>query len=290
MFLEMVRSEGLSHLSCMLGDGGEAAVIDPRRDTERYFDIVQREGVRITHVFETHRNEDYVVDSREVARHTGARIYHGSQLPLRYGTAVTEGESFRIGALKLQVLDTPGHTLESISITLADTGFSDDPVAVFTGDTLFVGEVGRTDFYPDRAQEVAGLLYDSTFHKLLPLGDQVIVCQAHGTGSVKIPSVYAGRLPRRVDSAADFTLLDVRSRGEFEAGHLPDSTSGYADELPLRLSEMRRERPVTTFCGSGQRAVIATSILRNAGFEGAEVCLGSMQACEKLGRPVIPRK
>jgi hydroxyacylglutathione hydrolase len=184
MFLEIVRSEGLSHLSYIVGDGNQAAVIDPRRDSAIYLDIAYREGARITHIFETHRNEDYVIGSKDLARCTGADIYHGGALPFEYGDAVGDGNTFELGEVLLQIIETPGHTEESISLTLMDKAFGDSAVGVFTGDALFIGDVGRTDFYPDRAEEVAGKLYDSIFNKLLPLGDQTILYPAHGAGSV----------------------------------------------------------------------------------------------------------
>ena len=167
-----------------MGSGGEAAVIDPRRDIDAILDLARANELRITHVFETHRNEDYLVGSLELARVTGCDIYHGARMDFRYGKPVKEGDRFRLGTLDLAILETPGHTEESISIVLADTEVSGLPLMVFTGDALFAGEVGRTDFYPGRKEEVAGELYDSLHRKILPLGDGVIVCPAHGGGSV----------------------------------------------------------------------------------------------------------
>lgn len=184
MFLETVRSEGLAHLSYVVGDANEAAVIDPRRDVDAYVDIALRQGARITTIFETHRNEDYVVGSLELAAATGARILHGKRLDFGYGEGVGEDERFDFGDLRLQVLETPGHTDESLSFALYHRTSGDSAVGVFTGDALFVGDVGRTDFYPDRAEEVAGALYHSIHDKILPLGDQAILYPAHGAGSV----------------------------------------------------------------------------------------------------------
>lgn len=184
MFLEKIKSDGIAHLSYILGDGMEAIVIDPRRDCRVYIEIAALYGMKITMIFETHRNEDYVIGSQDLARMTGASIYHGTALDFAYGEGVSEGDSFEVGDLRLSILETPGHTFESISIVVRDLNFGVDPVAVFTGDALFIGDVGRTDFYPDRAEEVAGALYDSIFGKLLPLGDQTILCPAHGAGSV----------------------------------------------------------------------------------------------------------
>lgn len=185
MFVEKLKSEGLAHLSYVVGDGNQAAVIDPRRDVDAYLDIAQRHGARITHVFETHRNEDYVVGSCELARRTGAQIFHGAALDFRYGSPVRDGMTFDLGDVRFRILETPGHTFESISIVLHDRAYGDAPVAVFTGDTLFIGDVGRIDLVPKgREPEAAAALYDSIFHKLLPLGDHVILFPAHGAGSV----------------------------------------------------------------------------------------------------------
>lgn len=184
MFLETVRSEGLSHISYILGHGGKCAVIDPRRDSQVYVDMAHERGAAITHIFETHRNEDYVIGSLDLARRTGAQIYHSGATQFDYGNSVSEGDRFELGDLELKILETPGHTFDSISIALFDQGFGQEAVSVFTGDALFIGDVGRTDFFPDRKEEVAGLLYDSIFQKLLPLGDHVILNPAHGAGSV----------------------------------------------------------------------------------------------------------
>jgi hydroxyacylglutathione hydrolase len=206
MFLETIRSEGLSHLSYILGDGNEAAVIDPRRDAKIYQEIAYRQGARITHIFETHRNEDYVTGSLELARLTDAKIHHGQAMQFEFGQPVADGDSFHIGHIRLDVLETPGHTLEHISLSLTDTASGEGPVAVFTGDTLFIGDVGRTDFYPDRAEEVAGMLYDSLHDKLLPLGDHVILYPAHGVGSV-CGSGMANREFSTLGSAAGRSIM-----------------------------------------------------------------------------------
>jgi hydroxyacylglutathione hydrolase len=184
MIFEKRVSTGLAHNSYLVGAGDEAAVIDPRRDIDAYLEIAERNSLRIIRVFETHRNEDYVIGSLELARVTGCEIHHGAKLDFRYGKPVREGDSFRVGSLELRILETPGHTEESISIVLSDIEVSGTPLMVFTGDALFAGEVGRTDFYPDRREEVAGELFDSLHRKILLLGDGVVVCPAHGGGSV----------------------------------------------------------------------------------------------------------
>ncbi|MDN7025889.1 MBL fold metallo-hydrolase [Methanoculleus sp. FWC-SCC1] len=185
MLFEKVKSDLLAHNSYMIGSGSEAAVIDPRRDCRIYTKIAESRNMTITRIFETHRNEDYVVGSRELARPTGAEIYHGAAIDFGYGNAAGEGDTFSIGTLRLRVLETPGHTKESLSYVLSDTAVSDDPLMVFTGDALFAGDVGRTDLAGDEMREkMSGMLYDSLHDKILPLGDDVIVCPAHGAGSV----------------------------------------------------------------------------------------------------------
>lgn len=184
MFLETVRSEGLGHLSYVVGDGDRCGVIDPRRDAQVYVDIAHRHEARITHILETHRNEDYVTGATDLAALTGAEIYRGAARGDAYGQGASEGDVYHLGAVSLRVLETPGHTDDSLSFALVDRRAGPDAVGVFTGDALFVGDVGRTDFYPDRAEAVAGLLYDSLHRKLVPLGDGVIIYPAHTSGSV----------------------------------------------------------------------------------------------------------
>ncbi|KPQ35060.1 MAG: Zn-dependent hydrolase [Porphyrobacter sp. HL-46] len=185
MLLEKIKTPGLSHLSYLVGSGGKAAVIDPRRDCELYLEKARAAGLEITHIFETHRNEDLVSGAPVLAAMTGARVLHGPnpERPVVYAETAREGDCFAIGQLEIRVLETPGHTDDHLAFALFDTAYADSAVGVFTGDALFVGDVGRTDFYPDRREEVAGLLFDS-LNKITALGDQAIVYPAHGAGSV----------------------------------------------------------------------------------------------------------
>ncbi|MFP4248331.1 MAG: MBL fold metallo-hydrolase [Armatimonadota bacterium] len=228
MFLKKIKSEGLAHLSYLIASGSEAAVIDPRRDVGEYIDTAREQGVTIKHIFETHRNEDYIIGSRELEERTGAIVHHHEHTDWGYGETVADGDSFELGQLRLEILHTPGHTFDSISIAVYDTEFSDDDaVAVFTGDALFIGDVGRTDFFPDRREEVAGLLYDAIFEKLLPLGDNTIIYPAHGAGSVCGES-----MADREDSTIGYErkhneVLQMTDRAEFveykasEFHHMP---------------------------------------------------------------------
>jgi hydroxyacylglutathione hydrolase len=184
MLFERIVSEGLAHHSYLIGDGGKAVVIDPRRDCEIYLKKAQQKGILITQVLETHRNEDYVIGSVELASRTSAQIWHAdSQWQYKYGRPVEEGRTWKLGGIQMEAVHTPGHTPGSMSYLLREEGGS--AVMIFTGDVLFAGEVGRVDLMGmDRAHEMAEKLYHSLFEKILPLGDGVIVCPAHGAGSV----------------------------------------------------------------------------------------------------------
>ncbi|MHB0876217.1 MAG: MBL fold metallo-hydrolase [Anaerolineae bacterium] len=184
MLLERIESKGLAHYSYLVGDGGEAVVIDPRRDCEIYVERAHRHGVRITHVLETHRNEDYLIGSLELTARTGAQVWHAdAELDYAYPTAVEDGQEWRVGSLRLRAMLTPGHTLGLMSYVLSTA--DGEPWMLFCGDLLFAGALGRTDLLgEERLVEMTGLLYDSIYGKALPLGDQVILCPAHGSGSV----------------------------------------------------------------------------------------------------------
>ena len=185
LFFEHIVSRGLAHNSYLIGSGTTAAVIDPRRDCRFYLELASRHECSITHIFETHRNEDYVIGSLELQRQCGAEIYHGSRMDFSYGNPVMEGDRFTLGSLEITVIETPGHTEESISLVVRDPGVSDQPYMVFCGDTLFAGDIARTDFFGrERNGEMAEKIFSSITEKLLPLGDGVIVCPAHGAGSV----------------------------------------------------------------------------------------------------------
>lgn len=185
MFIKKIKTPGLAHLSYVVGAAGQAVVIDPRLDCEVYIDEAAAEGCRIIHILETHRNEDLVTGSAALAELTDAQVYHGPDAAgeVVYADIISEGDTITMGPLTIKAIQTPGHTFDSMSYALYDGDFGDSAVAVFTGDTLFVGDVGRTDFYPDQAEKVAGLLYDS-LQKLMQLGDQALIYPAHGAGSV----------------------------------------------------------------------------------------------------------
>jgi hydroxyacylglutathione hydrolase len=174
MLFERIVSKGLTHYSYLIGDKNEAIVIDPRIDCDIYLKMAFAEGMRITHILETHRNEDYLIGSHGLANQTGAQIWHAdNQLDYRYGVGAKDGQKWKIARLEIEAVQTPGHTPGSMSYLLKDT--SGISWVIFTGDALFAGDVGRIDLLgKDRAKEMASLLYDSIFGKLLPLGDHVL--------------------------------------------------------------------------------------------------------------------
>lgn len=185
MYIQAVKSEIVSHTSYFVAAKAEAFVIDPRRDCSIYLEIAQQVGAKITFIFETHRNEDYVIGSVELAQHSGAKIIHGPGLAWKYGETLVDGSEYKIGSMKVRALHTPGHSPDSSCYILYDTETGDSPFAVFTGDTLFVGDVGRTDFLgSNNTARMSELLYDGLHGKLLALGDGIIIYPGHGAGSV----------------------------------------------------------------------------------------------------------
>lgn len=183
MLFERIETMGLSHFSYVLAEDGEAVVIDPRRDVGVYIDMTLRHGNRIAHVLETHRHEDFIVGSVELAERTGAQIWHADdQEEYRYGTGAKTGQRWEIGNRSLLALATPGHTPGHMSYLLAENDGT--PLLLFSGDTLLAGEVGRTDLSGDEvAEEATERLFDSIHSVILPMGDGVVLCPAHGGGS-----------------------------------------------------------------------------------------------------------
>src|SRR5436190_12877007 len=176
----------LAHASYLVGSEGVAAVIDPQRDVDIYIDAAEERGLRIAHIIETHLQADFVSGHHELAGRTGARIYLGEGSGATFPhTSVKDGDSIQFGKCRFDFMQTPGHTVESVCIAMTDLAEPYRPRAVFTGDTLFVGDVGRPDLSGDRSpQELAALLYQSLHEKLLRLPDETEIFPAHGAGSL----------------------------------------------------------------------------------------------------------
>jgi len=183
MFIERIVSEGLAHFSYIVGNDNDAFVVDPKRDVESYIEIAKSNCSTIRFVFETHLNEDYLVGSLELKRLTGCRIIHSDRPGSGYGEPAKENDIFDIDGMRIKVIETPGHSPESLSFVLYPSS-EDTPLAVFSGDALFYGNVGRTDLFGrEKTAEYAAMLHESLHGKLLPLGDGTTLYPAHGAGS-----------------------------------------------------------------------------------------------------------
>lgn len=181
----------LAHASYLVADqvGGRAAVIDPQRDVDQYVADAEELGCSISDVFLTHMHADFIAGHLELRDRVGATIHLGAQASAEYTFApMADGDELHLGTVRLSVLETPGHSPESISILVFDPEHGDDqPYAVLTGDTLFIGDVGRPDLRASlgwSAERLAAMLYDSLHEKLLPLPDDTLVYPAHGAGSL----------------------------------------------------------------------------------------------------------
>jgi len=187
MRITTVKSEGIAALSYFVSSEKLGIVIDPRRDASIYHELALNEDVEILYIFETHRNEDYVIGSLELQSMVPyAEIGHSDATNFCYGELnLADGETFKIGRMHITCLNTPGHTDDSMCYTISDRVDGSEPIVVFTGDTLFVNEVGRTDLV-DKSKHalMSQNLYESLHGKLLQLGDGVIIHPGHGAGSV----------------------------------------------------------------------------------------------------------
>ena len=219
MYFEQFYLGCLAHASYMLASEGEAVVVDPQRDVELYLKAAADHGVTIRHIFETHLHADFVSGHKELAARTGAQIYMGAQAGATFPhVPVSDGFVLKFGNASIRVLETPGHTPESIGLVVTDEEKSAQPWAVLTGDTLFIGDVGRPDLSPKHTPaQLAGLLYDSLHNKLLALADGVLVYPAHGAGSLCGKNMRAERSSTIGTERLTNYALQIKSREEFIA-------------------------------------------------------------------------
>jgi glyoxylase-like metal-dependent hydrolase (beta-lactamase superfamily II)/rhodanese-related sulfurtransferase len=184
MLLKHFFKGKIAHSSYLLAGKNSCAVIDPQRDVDVYITEARAMGLDITHIIQTHLHADFISGHMDLAK-TGAKIYVAKSAQCTFDhVPLSEGDTIELEDMVLKVLETPGHTPEHLSIVVIDKSRSDSPVGVFVGDTLFVGDVGRPDLFPDMAHELAGQLYHSLHDKLLQLPDWVEVYPAHGAGSL----------------------------------------------------------------------------------------------------------
>jgi hydroxyacylglutathione hydrolase len=229
MYFQQFYLSCLAHASYLIGSEGQAAVVDPQRDVQIYLDEAARQGLKITHVIETHMHADFVSGHQELAARTGANIFVGRKAGAHFPhVAVKDGEELRMGNLLFRFLETPGHSIDSICIAAFDLEgkgapgeppvvSAAEPWGVFTGDTLFIGEVGRPDLSPThRPHELAVLLYDS-LKKLMALPDSCQVFPAHGAGSLCGRNISAEKHSTIGRERAFNYALQPRSREQFVA-------------------------------------------------------------------------
>ncbi len=458
MELRQFVIEGLGHISALVIDDAArvAAVVDPRRDVDLYLDEARTRGVRISHVVETHLHNDYVSGARELAQLTGAAHIHAAGAALQHDyQAVRDNETFDVGGLRFHALETPGHTPEHLSYSVADRSRADEPQLLFTGGSLLVGAVGRTDLLgAEHAEGYARQMHASLHDRLMTHEDSVTVLPTHGGGSLcskdiattpwstvgferrhdpllaigevetfvralledqpAFPRYFArmrplnqsGPVPLRsvpapaplpveavrtllaragllidarspeayaaghiagslsipagtsfgtwlgwvvphdrpvillLDSTEDWdpqirqalrighenvvgyldgglaawqasggtveegayisvedlaarlarepelVVIDVRQGSEFESGHVPGALHIHAGDLPARLAELARDRPIATICASGYRSSVAAGLLRQAGFNDVLAVRGGLPDWRAAGFPV----
>jgi glyoxylase-like metal-dependent hydrolase (beta-lactamase superfamily II)/rhodanese-related sulfurtransferase len=242
MFMQQYYVAGLSHLSYLIGGSRSCAIIDPKRDIQAYLDTAGAMELKITHILETHLHADFVSGHLELAEKTGAKIYapHAGNCQFAH-VGLFEGDSLKIEDIEFRVLQTPGHTPEHISYVVIDHSRGAEPVALFSGDTLFVGDVGRPDLFPGRSNELGEKLFDS-LKKLLSLPDFCEIYPAHGAGS------FCGRaLSAKRSSTIGYEkrynyALQIKNQEEF----IKTLTTGMpeAPDHFHRCSEINRKGPM----------------------------------------------
>lgn len=238
MYFEQFYLGCLAHASYMLASEGEAVVVDPQRDIELYLKAAADHGVTIRHIFETHLHADFVSGHKELASRTGAKIYMGVQAGAAFPHIdVSDGFELKFGKASIRVQETPGHTAESICLVVTDEEKSTAPWAVLTGDTLFIGDVGRPDLSPRHTPaQLAGLLYDSLHRKLLTLPDSVLVYPAHGAGSLCGKNMRAERSSTIGTERLTNYALQIKGREDFIAqltSNLPARPEYFAKDAEM---------------------------------------------------------
>lgn len=257
MYFEQFYLGCLAHASYLLGSEGEALVVDPQRDVEIYLKAADEHRLQIRHIFETHLHADFVSGHRELAARTGAKIYIGAQAEAQFPhVPVADGFELQVGTMSIRVLETPGHTPESVCLVVTDTEKSVNPWAVLTGDTLFLGDVGRPDlsrrFTP---VQLAGALYDSLHNKLLKLPDEVLVYPAHGAGSLCGRNMRAERVSTIGTERLSNYALQIKTKETFVTqltSNLPARPQYFSQDAEINrtgaaalsdLPELRAIRP-----------------------------------------------
>ncbi|MGI8742024.1 MAG: MBL fold metallo-hydrolase [Bryobacteraceae bacterium] len=289
MYFEQFYLTCLSHASYMLGSDGVAAVVDPQRDVELYLRAAEENNLDIKYVIETHLHADFVSGHQELAARTGASIYLGAKAGAKFAhVPVQDGDQLAFGGCRLDFLETPGHTIEGVSVVVTDLAKSPEPFAVLTGDTLFIGDVGRPDLGGELTpRQLAGMLYDSLHGKLLKLPDSVQVFPAHGAGSLcgrQMSSERSSTIGK--EKAANYALLPSSREAfvEMLTAELPERPSYFALDVEINRSgapSMAELKPIAAlqpseFAARQRQGAIALDT-RPAGDFGAAHVPGSLQ-------------
>jgi glyoxylase-like metal-dependent hydrolase (beta-lactamase superfamily II)/rhodanese-related sulfurtransferase len=250
MILQQYYLGCLAHASYLIGDelSGTAVVVDPQRDVDQYVQDAEHQGLRIEHVILTHFHADFVAGHLELRDRVGARIHLGARAEADYEfDPMHDGDILEIGRVRLRILETPGHTPEGICILVDDLDANaDHPYAVLTGDTLFIGEVGRPDLMASlgvSADELAGMLYDSLHDRLLPLPDGTLVYPAHGAGSMCGKNLANERVSTIGEQRRFNYALQPMSKEQFVelvTADLPEAPAYFSYDAKLN----RSERPI----------------------------------------------
>jgi hydroxyacylglutathione hydrolase len=251
MHFEQFYLNCLAHASYMIGSQSVAAVIDPQRDIDIYLKAAAEQGLTIAHIFETHLHADFVSGHKELAQRTGAKIYIGHRAGARFPhVPLRDGFSLQFGEVEIRALETPGHTPESTCLLIVNREQSAaQPWAVLTGDTLFIGDVGRPDLAEGYTpQQLAGALYDSLHQKLLTLPDEVLVYPAHGAGSLCGRNMRADRFSTIGTERLTNAALQVKTREDFIrelTTHLPPRPQYFAEDAAINRegAEALRDLP-----------------------------------------------
>jgi hydroxyacylglutathione hydrolase len=242
MIIHQFFVPGIAHSSYIVAGDKTCAVIDPERDITRYVDAAKQMGLRITHIFETHLHADFISGHLDLADATGAAIYASRSGNCAFPhVPLVEGDEIAFEDIRFSVIETAGHTPEHICFIATDTTRGTTPIALFSGDTLFVGDVGRPDLFPGRARELAGSLFDNLHWKILTLPEECEVYPAHGAGSLCGRAMGAKRTSTIGYEKKYNYALRIRDREEFIralTSGMPDAPDHFA-----RCSAINRAGP-----------------------------------------------